>query len=136
MSGQRERAILNTPHPVYGIDAGGFSVGDLPACGQIGILAVDAKSADYTSDPVEICANAVELAATFSNVSTKCDITVLAADGTTVLAKFVGASQLNNDNLYVGFYDQRAEIGGGHLHIKVDNFSGGGSVSVKVRRTG
>ena len=53
MGGQR--AFLNTPHPIYGIDAGGFSVGDLPPSytSPTAFLTNVVGQHDFQPDPVE-----------------------------------------------------------------------------------
>ena len=119
------RAVLNTPHPMYGDIGPGFGVGDLPQSYQAGVPVFNA-----------ISANAIEMTAAFSDLHTSCSLSVCLADGVTQIAEFDGVSTLNADNLFVGFAEQRVVIGGGSLIFKVTNYSGTGTFSLSVRRTG
>ena len=79
------RAVLNTPHPIYGGDLAGFGVGDLPTQFESGIPVFNAITANATSGLIDVAANAIELTATFSDLHTSCTITVFLADGETVV---------------------------------------------------
>ena len=130
------RAVLNTPHPMYGDIGPGFGVGDLPQSYQAGVPVFNAISANATSAAIPIDANAIEMTAAFSDLHTSCSLSVCLADGVTQIAEFDGVSTLNADNLFVGFAEQRVVIGGGSLIFKVTNYSGTGTFSLSVRRTG
>ena len=109
------RAVLNTPHPVYGGNLAGFGVGDLPTQFESGLAVFTAITANATSGLIDVAANAIELDATFSDLHTSCTITVFLADG---------------------FAEQRKLIGGGSLVFQVSNYDGAGSITLSVRRTG
>jgi hypothetical protein len=130
-----QRNVLNTPHPIYG-NCVGFSVGDLPKTYEVGLTVFNAITANTTSPAIDVAANAIELGATFSDLHTSCSITVYLADGVTQIANFDNVSTLNSSGLYVGFFDQRVIIGGGKLVFKASNWSGSGTLTLLVRRTG
>jgi len=130
------RAVLNTPHPIYGGDLAGFGVGDLPTQFEAGIPVFNAITANATSGLIDVAANTIELTATFSDLHTSCTITVFLADGETVVATWNNVSTLNSGNLYAGFAEQRKLIGGGSLVFQVSNYDGSGSITLLVKRTG
>ena len=130
------RAVLNTPHPIYGGGLAGFGVGDLPTQFETGITVFTAITANTTSGLIDVAANAIELDASFSDLHTSCSITVFLADGKTVVATWDNVSTLKSGNLYAGFAEQRKLIGGGQLIFQVSNYSGAGSITLSVRRTG
>src|ERR1035441_5702057 len=80
------RAVLNTPHPIYGGNLAGFGVGDLPTQLQSRIPVVTSITANEASGLIDVAANAIELDVSFSDLHTSCSITVLLADGETVFA--------------------------------------------------
>jgi hypothetical protein len=130
------RAVLNTPHPIYGGNLAGFGVGDLPTQFESGIPVFNAITANATSGLIDVAANAIELTATFSDLHTSCTITVFLADGETVVATWNNVSTLHSGNLYAGFAEQRKLIGGGSLVFQVSNYDGSGSITLLVKRTG
>lgn len=131
-----QRDVTGRPHPMYGIDKGGFSIGDLSNSYQEGALVFDTISAPATSAPIALGANAIELVPQFSDTTTSCDITVYLADGVTAYAVFPQLSILNSRNVFAGFYEQRSFIGGGALIFKASNWFGTGTLTLRVRRTG
>jgi hypothetical protein len=131
-----KRNVLNTPHPMFGAMPPGFGVGDLPARYNDGFLVFNAVTGDQTSAAIPVDANAIELVATFSDLHTGCTITVLAADGVTPLAVFPGVSTLKSSNLYAGFAENNQLLGGGSFLFAVSAWSGTGTLTLKVRRTG
>ena len=130
-----KRNVLNTPHPIYGNMPPGFGVGDLPTAFESGIVVFNAVTGNQTSAGFPINANAIELAATFSDATTSCDIQVQLADGTP-FTTFTGVNALRPTNLYAGFAQQRQLLGGGALKFALQNFNGVGTISLTVRRTG
>jgi hypothetical protein len=130
------RNVLNTPHPMFGALPPGFGIGDMPQSYDDGIVAFNAVTGNQTSTPIDIAGQAIELVAVFSDLHTSCTITVIASDGVTTLATFNGVSTLNSGNLYVGFAEQRVLVGGGALTFVLSNYSGTGTLTLKVRRTG
>jgi hypothetical protein len=132
-----KRAVLNTPHPMYGGGLEGFGVGDLDSAFELALPIFPAAiTADSTSLAIEVAANAIAITAQFSDLHTGCSILVFLADGVTKIAEFDNVSALNADKLYVGFAQQRVVIGGGALIFQVTNWSGTGSLTLGVRRTG
>jgi hypothetical protein len=120
---------------MYGALPPGFGVGDLPTAFESGIAVFNSVTGNQTSVAIEVAANAIELAATFSDNLTSCDIQVKLASGT-IFTTFTGVNNLRPNNLYAGFAEQRALLGGGALQFVLLNFSGTGSLSLIVRRTG
>ena len=129
------RAVLNTPHPIYGKMPPGFGVGDLPTAFESGTVVFNTVTGNQTSAAIEIAANAIELAATFSDGLTQCDIQVQLYDGTP-FTTFTGVNSLSPTNLYAGFAEQRQLLGGGKLKFEILNFVGSGTLTLVVRRTG
>jgi len=50
------RAVLNTPHPIYGGNLAGFGVGDLPTQFESGIPVFTAITANETSGLIDVAA--------------------------------------------------------------------------------
>ena len=132
MSGQRSTF---TPHPIYGIDKGGFTIGDLPQGFNSGIQVLTNVSADSTSIPVAHGGNGVELRPVFSDGVTSCSLDVIDAASSTLLVTFNNVSLFNSSKLFVGPYDQRIFLDGKPIRVRAYNFAGGGLVSIKVHRT-
>ena len=130
-----KRNVLNTPHPIYGQMPPGFGVGDLPTAFESGTVVFNAVTGNQTSSAIEIAANAIELAATFSDGATSCDIQVQLYDGTP-FTTFTGVNALSPTNLYAGFAEQRQLLGGGKLKFELLNFVGSGTLTLVCRRTG
>lgn len=125
------RAVLNTPHPMYGMKPG-FGVGDLPTSYRDDFTIFSTASGDQTSPAISLGVNMIELNVKFSDLLTTSDLIVLAADGVTVYATFSALTGAKPDDLYVGFADQRV-IPTGPFIFKLANFSGPGTVTVKAK---
>jgi len=135
MSGQRN--IINTPHPIYGIDAGGFSVGDLPPSYTSSTPILTDATGNTTSAAVQINANmGAQFTLAFTDAATSCDVTILRADiaGDTPLVTFKGCNNLTPD-LYVGYFDQRVVFSGVAVKVQTSNWVGTGKLSVSGCRT-
>lgn len=137
MGGQRDS--INTPHPIYGIAAGGFSVGDLPPSYSSGseIVFLTAVTGNQISAAKQTNANmGLQVNAVFSDAATSCTLTVLRADpgGDTVLATFQDVNNLSSD-LYVGWFDQRVEINAVPVKVQISNYTGTGTITVTGVRT-
>lgn len=130
-----KRNVLNTPHPMYGGGLEGFTIADLPSSGQTGLSIFAAVTGNQTSAAVPIEANAIEITTAVSDNHTSFDLQVYQSDGVTLLWTFKNVNSLTGD-LYLGFAQQRIIIGGGALIFKTANFSGTGTVTCTVRRTG
>lgn len=130
-----KRNVLNTPHPMYGGGLEGFTIADLPSSGQVGLTIFNAVTGNQASAAIPIEANAIEITTAVGDNHTSFDLQVYQSDGVTLIYTFRGVNSLTGD-LYLGFAQQRIIIGGGSLIFKIANYSGTGSVSATVRRTG
>jgi hypothetical protein len=130
--GQRSQT---SPHPMFGINIPGYSVGDLPSSYNSGILALTQVSSDTTSSAISHGGNGVELNAQFGDGATSCSIDVAYSVGGAIIHTFTGITKLNSEGLFIGYADDGVLLGGAPITVRAYNFVGGGKVTIKVRRT-
>jgi hypothetical protein len=120
---------------VYG-DTGYLRIGDFPNPNNPKLAALEAVSADATSPVVEPAARGIQLLAGFSDLVTKCDIKVYRVDagGDTLVTTFLDVEATTADGLFITG-NEGIDLLGRPVKVRAENFSGGGSVSLAVRRT-
>jgi len=122
------------PHPMFGINIPGYCVGDLPSSYNSGFVALTQVGTDTTSSAISHGGNGVELNAQFGDGNTTCSIDV-AHSGGALIKTFTNVSKLNASNLFIGYADDGILLGGSPITVRAYNFTGGGKVTIKVRRT-
>jgi hypothetical protein len=128
--GQRS---ITSPHPMYGITQPGYSVGDLSSSYNSGFVALTQVSVDTTSAFIPHGGNGVELNCQFGDGNTTCSIDVSTAEG--LIKTFTGVSKITAGGQFIGYGDQGVLLGGAPITVRAYNFTGGGKVTIKVRRT-
>lgn len=122
------------PHPMYGITQPGYCIADLPSGTNSGTVALDKVSEDTTSVSISHGANGIELNAQFGDGSTTCSIDVTGSKGN-LIRTFTNVSKFNAQGLFIGYGDNGILLGGDPVTVRAYNFTGGGKVTVKVRKT-
>ena len=121
------------PHPMYGISQP-FSIADLSISNNSGIVALTQVAIDTTSALISHGGNGIEINAQFGNGVTTCSIDITDATNN-VIKTFNNVGKFAAEGLFVGYSDDGILLGGSPIHVRAYNFTGGGKVTIKVRKT-
>lgn len=127
--------FASTSH-IYGADMRFFRISDLPATQQAPAALISAVGTPTTSADTAFGDRSLEIHAIFSDGVTSCDILIYRVDPgpTPVLLRTVVGANYATGPVFIGGFEG-VTFNGMPVRVTVNNFAGGGTVSVKVLST-